>query len=195
MHMTAGAPKLLRMTRITQKIHPGISSQVSLLVTENTSTLSMTGVKPSNPLFGPYQVFLLLEVAAYMQQVGIARPSPAELIVAFDDKSPNKVLGFLLYQLVGGIQGEAAVNYTAVDQGSRGNGIMGAMFQEMLRHHPVASLSCQPALVPLYEKLGFEADGHRETHVTMSIGDCSGGAVATFAGDVSVQPMLSLIHI
>lgn len=183
---------MITTARITHKIHPGISSQVALLVTESTSDLSMTGVLPSNPLFGPYQVFLMLEVGAYMQQVGIASPSPAELIVAFDDKIPHKVIGFLLYQLVNGVPGESAVNYTAVAQGSRGQGIMSAMFREMLRQHSVASLSCQQALVPVYEKLGFRVNGHRETHLTMSVGDPSGGSVATFSGDVSSHPLIDM---
>lgn len=152
----------------------------------------MTGVKPNNPLFGPYQVFLMLEVRAYMEQVGRTNPSTAELIVAFDDKNLNKVVGFLLYQLVGGAPGEASINYTAVEKSSRGRGVMSAMLKEMLGHHPAASLSCQPALIPLYERLGFKVDGHRETHVTMSIGNCSGGAVASFAGDVSTHPMITM---
>ena len=182
--------QLIKMTRITDKIHPGISSQVTLLVTENTSDLSMTGVKPANPLYGPYQVYLMLEAGAYLQQVGSANPSPAELIIAFDDQKPNQILGFLLYQLVGGVYGESSVNYTAVREGSRRLGIMRMMFSEMLRHHPASSLSCQEELVPVYERLGFKVDGHRESHITMSIGHPSGGAVASFTGDISSHPLI-----
>lgn len=187
--MTTEVALLIKTTRITNKVHPGISSQVVLLVTENTSDLSMTGVKPANPLYGPYQVYLMLEAGVFLEQVGSQNPSQAELIIAFDDHRPNQILGFLLYQLA---DGASSVNYTVVREESRGLGIMRMMFSEMLKHHPASRLSCQEGLVLAYERLGFKVDGYQESRITMSIGQPCEGAVVSLTGDVTSHPLICM---
>lgn len=158
------------ITRFTSHVPQEILEQVVTLGASFVSDLSMSHVQPSSPLHPIYTEILAVELRLHLERIGLALSSPCELIVAQDNEQPGKIHGFLLYMPMTDSEGACAVGYTAVLPEHKGKGLGTAMLAMMRDLYPNAGLTCQPSLVPFYEKQGFRVTGHRFTQVEMTAG-------------------------
>lgn len=157
---------MITIARHTTPITTTEGEAILQLVGDNITSLSMTRPPEKHPFFGAYKIALVHEVRAYL-----SRPNPSfiEVIVATTDS--GSIVGFLLYGLSDSAVVESAVYYTAVDKDFRGQGIMSLMVRDLLSTYPISSLSCDVALVPVYERFGYKPVSVRDTHIVMTVGN------------------------
>lgn len=163
-----------------------IESQITQMVIDYVTELSMVAIAPSNPLYPLYQYGVGHEVHQYLQAMDGSRGIAVELIVALDAEDPSIVIGFLLYLPVqrGSDQDPVnlsaqeqpaqeplpacAVAYMAVQTARRRQGVARAMLAKMTERYPHAELACFVAKVPVFEALGFRVLGARGPQVLMN---------------------------
>ena len=161
-----------------------VSAQILDMVQIYLTDLSTLSVPPSNGLYPLYQWMLAFEVDLYLQRMGMRADAPVELVVAFEDATPEKVSGFLLYLPVSTVPDACGVTYMAVDVAKRRQGIGKAMMAEVIARYPHVELSCTVAKVPFYEAQGFQVLRTYHTQVTMNTRDHS---AAGMMGTVDAQ--------
>lgn len=157
---------MITTARHTTPITTAEGEAILQLVGDNITSLSMTRPPAKHPFFEAYKIALVHEVRAYL-----SRPSPSFIEVIVATASSGDVIGFLLYGLSDSSVVESAIYYTAVDTRFRGQGVMSLMVRDLLRTYPISSLSCDVALVPIYERFGYKPVSVRDTHIVMTIGD------------------------
>ena len=160
-----------------------IESQITQMVIDYVTELSMVAIAPSNPLYPLYQYGVGHEVHQYLQAMDGSRGIAVELIVALDAEDPSIVIGFLLYLPVQSGPGQdlstvdspaqealpaCAVAYMAVQTARRRQGVARAMLMKMTERYPHAELACFVAKVPVFEALGFRVLGARGPQVLMN---------------------------
>lgn len=145
-----------------------ILNQLVDMAAEHLTSIGTLAVPPSNELYSLHQTALGLEVGQYLSSMGYSPQRRSEVIVATEAGKPGHALAFLLYQPLEGVSDACGVSYMAVRASHRNNGIGRLMTQEMLARYPHAELSCFVEKVPVYEALGFQVVGHRETQVRMN---------------------------
>lgn len=147
-----------------------LANQVFTMCANNATSLSTNACPPNDPLYEVSQLYLILEVQAYLSNIGgPALGGRGELLVASEDRSGlRKLLGFLLYMPINGSNFCCGVNYGAVREDARNKGIYTLLLRHMLQRYPSATLSCFVHTVPFYERLGFKIEKSRDTQVQMS---------------------------
>jgi GNAT superfamily N-acetyltransferase len=145
-----------------------LGEQVIRLVEENITDLSMLSVPPSNHLYGIYHWALGIEVGLYISRIGRVASEPVELLLAVDDAQAGEVVGFLLYSPVPTHPDACGVNYMAVKQSRRRQGIGSALMQMMIAKYPHAELTCPVNKVPFYQSIGFQVLDSHNTQVVMN---------------------------
>lgn len=173
-----------------------VHNQILKMVADFHTELSMMGLQPSNPLYDLYNWILVQEVDAYLNRVGLLPEIPVELAVAFDDASPEKVLGFLLYLPVASHPEACAINYMAVDASCRRQGIGSALMATVVERYPHTELTCFVDKVPFYERLGFRPLAVRHTQVVMNTRDQSTtGQIRVVSADhIAASPEARIRH-
>jgi GNAT superfamily N-acetyltransferase len=136
-------------------------------------------VSPGDVLYELFRDILYVEMEYHLGTIGhpMANGRHGELIVAKDSNQGGRVIGFLLYCPLRDVTGQCGVYYAAVLPGFRRRGAFKSMLLKMLSRYPVAALSCEIDLVPLYERFGFEVYGHRGGQIQMATGNCDTGAM------------------
>lgn len=162
---------MLSVTLFSKPPPEAFAQQIVGLSIEYLTDLSLSGTPPSNPLHPIHQVAFAIEIGSYLQAMGQYELHPVGLLVATDSASPGQVLGFLKFLPVHGVSEACGITYMAVRQGHRGKGIARAMMSYLLQIHPHIELSCFVEKVTLYEKLGFQVIGTRDTQVRMCTRD------------------------
>jgi GNAT superfamily N-acetyltransferase len=145
-----------------------VLDQVLDLVVAYMSDLSMLAVPPSNLLYPFYEWALPREVGLYIMRIGQMPSAPVELVVAFADDDPSRVVGFLLYLPVPTVPDACGVTYMAVKQSYRGKGVGSAMMREAISRYPHVELTCPIKKVPFYERLGFRVLDAHNTQIVMN---------------------------
>lgn len=150
-----------------------IRSQIQQMVVDYVTDVSLLALTPDNPLYNLYQYGVGYEVHLYLNAMDGSRNMPVELIVALDDDDPEIVLGFALYLPVSDDPQACAVNYMAVLESHRRQGIARSMLEKMRSRYPHAELTCVPGKATWFEALGFQMLGARGPHVVMNTRDHS----------------------
>lgn len=145
-----------------------VRDQILKLVEDNVTDLSMLAVPPSNLYFEVYRWALPTEIGAYIARVGQVPGEPVELLVAFDDLDPGHVTGFILYSPVPTLRDACGINYMAVKQSCRGQGIGSELMNMVIARYPHVELTCAVKRVPFYESLGFQVLGSHNTQIVMN---------------------------
>lgn len=145
-----------------------LGEQVVQLVHDNITDLSMLSVPPSNHLFEIYQWALPIEIGTYMSRIGRVASEPVELLLAIDESGPVQLIGFLLYSPVPTHPEACGVNYMAVKQSHRRQGIGTSLMKELVAQHPHVELTCPIKKVPFYESVGFQVLDTHSTQVVMN---------------------------
>lgn len=145
-----------------------VGDQIIKLVEDNITDLSIISVPPGNLYYEVYRWGLPIEVGAYIARVGRVPGEPVELLVAFDDKAPGLVTGFILYSPVPTNPEACGINYMAVSQSCRGQGIGSELMKLVIARYPHVELSCAIKMVPFYESLGFQVLDTHVTQITMN---------------------------
>lgn len=159
---------------------PDVGTQVLALVQDNITDLGMYSIPPSNHLYEIYRWALAIEVGEYMRRIGAVPTEPVELLVAFDDKNPAEVTGFVLFSAVPTHAEACGVNYMAVKQSHRRRGIGGELMKRVVAKYPHTELTCAVKKVPFYESLGFQVIDAHNTQVVMNTRSASStGLMAT----------------
>ncbi|MBA1305905.1 GNAT family N-acetyltransferase [Stutzerimonas stutzeri] len=156
---------MISVYRRTPPAH--VYQQISEMAAAYVADLSLVPVAPSNYLTAVYEFSLAKEIETYMDRMGLG-PGRTELIVAEDSSLPGRVTGFLLHLLVDGVPGATGVAYMAVHQKDRRTGVARTMVTELLSEYPHVELSCSVSKVPVYERLGFQVIGARDTQVRLN---------------------------
>ncbi|NWD59255.1 GNAT family N-acetyltransferase [Pseudomonas veronii] len=165
-----------------------VVSQISQLAKEYVTDLAMNGVPPSNTAYSVYQYALSTEIEAYLVRLGKFKDAPVGLVVAFADEAPDSVIGFVLYLPVIDNPEACGLTYMAVTASQRRKGLARAMLNEVATRSPHMELTCFISKVPMYEKMGFQVLGCRDTQITMNNRpDPSPGAMAA----LFVDPILT----
>ncbi|MGO4801162.1 GNAT family N-acetyltransferase [Pseudomonas sp. W22_MBD1_FP4] len=170
------------------RVPASVVSQILKLAKDYVTDLAMNGVPPSNTGYTVYQYALATEIEAYLERLGKFKDAPVGLVVAFDDKSPDSVIGFVLYLPVISNPEACGLSYMAVTTSQRRKGVARAMLDEVATRSPHMELTCFVSKVPVYEKMGFQVLGCRDTQITMNNRpDPSPGAMAA----LFVDPILT----
>jgi ribosomal protein S18 acetylase RimI-like enzyme len=148
-----------------------IDSQIMQMVVDYLTDISMVALAPSNPLYPLYQYGVGYEIHLYLEAMSGAKDILVELIVAFDEKDPEQVIGFVLYLPVTDDPQACAVAYMAVRATHRRQGVARQMLKEMTARYPHAELGCSVAKVPAFEAMGFQVLGARGPQVLMNTRD------------------------
>ncbi|SDU93330.1 GNAT family N-acetyltransferase [Pseudomonas mucidolens] len=172
-----------------------INSQILQMVVDYLTDISMVAIPPSNLLYNVYQYAIGYEVHLYLEAVGGSRGIAVELIVAFDEQDPDKVIGFLLYLPVKDDPEACGVAYLAVHAAWRRKGVARAMLQDMLGRYPHAELTCAVEKVPAFESMGFNVRGVRGTQVLMNTRDYSTAGLMGLLDVASIYSSLEVRQI
>jgi len=136
------------------------------LVAQNVTALSMIHPPVDHPRFGAYCAALHMEIYSYLDMDG---PHRMELVTVYVD---GVMAGFTLCGLpLNGTLSECGIYYTAVKKELRGNGLMSLMMKDIIERYTSAALSCDVALVPLYERFGFRCKSVRLGQIVMFLGN------------------------
>jgi len=162
------APTCARQFATPPPPHHHITDQVLALTIENTSSLSMSGIPPSNALYPIYEVTLTAEMGVYLKSMDPQAEARSELIVAMSDCSPAEVVGFVHYLPLRGSADACGVTYIAVAQHARRQGVARALMDEVRKAYPHIGLSCPIEKVEIFEKLGLQVVGANHNHVEMN---------------------------
>lgn len=173
-----------------------ILDQLVEMTGENLTSLGTRAVPVSNELFPLYQATLAIEVGQYLVSMGYSPERCSEVIVATEPSKPSQVIGYLLYQPLAGVADACGVSYMIVRASNRRQGIGRLMIQEMLARYPHAELSCFVEKVPVYEAMGFQVIGYRETQVRMNTRDHSADGVMAVlnVAEIYQMPQVLAIH-
>lgn len=159
------------ITRLENSPPESIESQITQMVIDYVTDISMVAIAPSNPLYPLYQYGVGHEVHQYLQAMNGSRGFPVELIVALDDEDPSIVAGFLLYLPVQDDPDACAVAYMAVHASRRRQGIARAMLAAMTARYPHAELACFVGKVSCFEAMGFQVLSARGPQVLLNTRD------------------------
>lgn len=160
---------MITIHRHTTPVTPKICASILELVGENVTSLSMSHPPRVHPLFDGYKAMLVEEIRTY-----ITRQDLPQIEVITASSEGGSIIGFLLFGLVETDVLECNIYYTAVQKQFRRQGIMSQMMQVVLNISPALGLSCDIAMVPIYERYGFRPVAARETQIVMFIGDPTG---------------------
>ena len=163
-----------------------VDSQILQLVVDNLSDISAVALLPSNPLYNLYQYGVGFEAHLYLQALAGTRDLKVELLVAFDDDDPNRVIGFLLYLPLVDQPQACSVVYLAVAADRRRQGLARRLLERMTTRYPQAELACQAGRVEWFTALGFRPVGVRGPHVLMS---SSGRANEGQGAMIDIEPI------
>jgi GNAT superfamily N-acetyltransferase len=183
---------MFTITRLENTPPESIESQITQLVIDHVTDISVVGIAPSNPLYPLYQYGVGHEVHQYLRAMDGSRGMAVELIVALDAEDPAVVLGFLLYLPVKDDPQACAVAYMAVQASRRRQGIGRAMLNAMTARYPHAELACFVNKVPYFEAMGFQVLAARGPQVLMNTRDHqTEGLVAV----LDVAPIYSSVEV
>ncbi|MNF30575.1 Acetyltransferase (GNAT) family protein [compost metagenome] len=160
------------------------------------SDLSTEAVPPSNPHYEAYSFALPCEVGMYLQRIGQNPDAPVEAILAFDDSTPDKVVGFLVYLPIPTNPEACGVCYMAVLQSHRRHGIGSAMMREAMARYSYVELTCPIKKVAFYEQLGFQVIDAEGTQVVMNTRAGSSPELMGLvnAAEIWGSPQMAQIH-
>lgn len=142
--------------------------QVIAIVKDNVTDLSLVAVPPSNLMYEFYRWALPTEVGFYMSRIGMTVSEPVELLLAFDNATPNEVVGFLLYSPIPTHPDACGVNYMAVKQSHRRRGVGSELMKTLIELYPYTELTCAVKKVPFYQSLGLQVLDHHLTQIVMN---------------------------
>ncbi|PYD04892.1 N-acetyltransferase [Pseudomonas syringae pv. maculicola] len=142
--------------------------QVIAMVKDYVTDLSLVAVPPSNLMYEFYRWALPTEVGFYMSRIGMTASEPVELLLAFDNVTPNEVVGFLLYSPIPTHPEACGVNYMAVKQSYRRRGVGSELMKTLIELFPYTELTCFVEKVPFYQSLGLQVLDHHLTQVVMN---------------------------
>ena len=142
--------------------------QVIAIVKDNVTDLSLVAVPPSNLMYEFYRWALPTEVGFYMSRIGMTVSEPVELLLAFDNATPNEVVGFLLYSPIPTHPDACGVNYMAVKQSHRRRGVGSELMKTLIELYPYTELTCSVKKVPFYQSLGLQVLDHHLTQIVMN---------------------------
>lgn len=156
----------MEIERHTAPVEEKMHDDVLVLVSQNVSSLAMTHPPADHPKFEAYRAALLLEVQTYLE---MTPPHRIELVTVTSD---GVLAGFTLCGLpLNGSSSECGIYYTAVSKALRGNGLMSLMMNDIIERYPSVALSCDVALVPRYERFGFQCQSVRHGQIVMFLGN------------------------
>ncbi|MCF5715919.1 GNAT family N-acetyltransferase (plasmid) [Pseudomonas tremae] len=159
----------MRITRYhTKPPTQAEGDQIIAMVKDYVTDLSLVAVPPSNLLYEFYRWALSTEVGFYMVRIGLTASEPVELLLAFDNATPNEVAGFLLYSPIPTHPEACGVNYMAVKESYRRRGIGSELVKTLIELYPYTELTCAIKKVPFYQSLGFQVLDHHVTQVVMN---------------------------
>lgn len=142
--------------------------QVITIVKDYVTDLSLVAVPPSNLMYEFYRWALPTEVGFYMSRIGMTVSEPVELLLAFDNATPNEVVGFLLYSPIPTHPDACGVNYMAVKQSHRRRGVGSELMKTLIELYPYTELTCSVKKVPFYQSLGLQVLDHHLTQIVMN---------------------------
>lgn len=134
----------------------------------NIHSLSKQKVGVNDPLYGLAREELMTEMSMYLQWVGNPKMATSLVIAVEQVDNQKMVVGFMIVtaHIVG--SKVAGVNYAAVREGYRRQGVLRLMMADLTQRIPKIGLSASVENVPVYEKLGFFPIERRGTHVAMA---------------------------
>lgn len=136
-----------------------LASQVQRLAMDNLTTLSRVALAPSNPLYPLYQYVFGLEIHHYLQGMAGAGDQAVELLVAMDEQTPERMLGFALYLPAQRAPQACTLLYLAVSPGHRRQGLGAALLEELTARYPHAEAACAVASFDWFAAQGWHALG------------------------------------
>jgi GNAT superfamily N-acetyltransferase len=142
--------------------------QVVAMVKDYVTDLCLVAVPPSNLMYEFYRWALQTEVGFYMSRIGMTASQPVELLLAFDNTTPNEVVGFLLYSPIPTHPEACGVNYMAVKQSHRRRRVGSELMKTLIELYPHTELTCSVKKVPFYQSVGLQVVDHHLTHVAMN---------------------------
>ncbi|MGF6166793.1 GNAT superfamily N-acetyltransferase [Pseudomonas moraviensis] len=160
---------MITINRHATPVTPMICASILELVGENVTSLSMLRPPKVHPLFEGYKALLVEEIRTYITRQDLPQ---IEVITASSDD--GSIVGFLLFGLVETDVLECNIYYTAVKKQFRRQGIMSQMMKVVLQISPALGLSCDIAMVPIYERYGFRPVAARDAQIVMFIADPKG---------------------
>lgn len=157
---------IIKIERHSAPVDTDVREQIVELVSANVTALAMTHPPTGHPKFEAYRVALMLEVWTYL---GMEAPYRMELVTASSD---GVLIGFTLCGLpINGSITECGIYYTVVSKPFRGKGALTLMMKDITARYPSVALSCDVALVPIYEHYGFHCDSLRHNQIRMFLGN------------------------
>ena len=159
---------MFSLTHYTTPSPEPINAQILQMVVDNLTDISSVALPPSNLLYNIYQYAVGFEVHLYLQALNGEKGIAVELVVAMEE---DNLIGFCLYLPVKDDPQACGIAFMAVQAGSRRQGVARGMLREVLARYPHAELACAVEKVPVFEALGFQVRGARETQVLMNTRD------------------------
>ncbi|MCF5054741.1 GNAT family N-acetyltransferase [Pseudomonas syringae] len=159
---------MFSLTHYTTPCPEPINAQILQMVVDNLTDISSVALPPSNLLYNIYQYAVGFEVHLYLQALNGEKGIAVELVVAMEE---DNLIGFCLYLPVKDDPQACGIAFMAVQAGSRRQGVARGMLREVLARYPHAELACAVEKVPVFEALGFQVRGARETQVLMNTRD------------------------
>ena len=159
---------MFSLTHYTTPCPEPINAQILQMVVDNLTDISSVALPPSNLLYNIYQYAVGFEVHLYLQALNGEKGIAVELVVAMEE---DNLIGFCLYLPVKDDPQACGIAFMAVQAGARRQGVARGMLREVLTRYPHAELACAVEKVPVFEALGFQVRGARETQVLMNTRD------------------------
>lgn len=145
-----------------------ILESVLAIAADNATSLLMLHPPATHPKFEGYRAGLVIEIGSYLR---MEHPYRLELITV---SSNGIVIGFTLCGLPLDLESktsECGIYYTCVSKPFRRKGVMSLMMNEIKPRFDHLHLSCDVALVPLYERYGFRCDQMQQHQIVMFVGN------------------------
>ncbi|WP_122445744.1 GNAT family N-acetyltransferase [Pseudomonas viridiflava] len=158
---------------------------VLAIVADNVTSLLMIHPPANHPKIEGYRAGLIIEIGSYLK---MEPPHRMELITVL---SKGVVIGFTLCGLPidpTSKASECGIYYTCVSKSFRGKGVMNLMMMDIKPRYDHLHLSCDVALVPLYERYGFRCNAMRKHQIVMFLGNPVEDTPVQKAEDVMSHP-------
>ncbi|WPN53749.1 GNAT family N-acetyltransferase [Pseudomonas sp. P9_2] len=174
----------MEILHFTNGINPLVMEQsIELAVSEAPAMVSQH-IHGDSPLLllAETEVRILLGESLRMVGAGVVQQMDGQIcelkvgiVAAIDDEAEKpRLAGFIQYKPRLMTTGVASIGYAAVAKEHRNKGLFTQMLNELKSQYSVLTLDCPLELVPMYERLGFQADNAQGAHVGMSSGPMTG---------------------